>query len=29
MGPQELERFMSAEHEKWGKVVRQTGATVN
>jgi tripartite-type tricarboxylate transporter receptor subunit TctC len=29
MGPQELARFMRAEHEKWGKVVRDTGATVN
>jgi tripartite-type tricarboxylate transporter receptor subunit TctC len=29
MGPQELERFIGAEYEKWGKVVRQTGATVN
>jgi tripartite-type tricarboxylate transporter receptor subunit TctC len=29
MGPQELERFMRAEYEKWGKVVRDTGATVN
>jgi tripartite-type tricarboxylate transporter receptor subunit TctC len=29
MGPQELERFMVSEHEKWGKVVRETGATVN
>ena len=29
MGPQELERFMRAEYEKWGKVVRETGATVN
>jgi tripartite-type tricarboxylate transporter receptor subunit TctC len=28
MGPQELERFMQAEYEKWGQVVRQTGATV-
>lgn len=29
MGPQELNAFMRAEHEKWGKVVRDTGATVN
>jgi tripartite-type tricarboxylate transporter receptor subunit TctC len=29
LGPQELERFMHAEYEKWGKVVRDTGATVN
>jgi tripartite-type tricarboxylate transporter receptor subunit TctC len=29
MGPQELERFMRDEYEKWGKVVRDTGATVN
>jgi tripartite-type tricarboxylate transporter receptor subunit TctC len=29
MGPQELERFMRAEYEKWGRVVRETGATVN
>ena len=29
MGPQELATFMRAEHEKWGKVVRDTGATVN
>ena len=29
MGPQELERFMRDEYEKWGRVVRQTGATVN
>jgi len=29
MAPQELERFMRAEYEKWGKVVRDTGATVN
>jgi len=29
MGPQELERFMRAEYDKWGKVVRDTGATVN
>ena len=29
MGPQELNAFMRAEHEKWGRVVRETGATVN
>ena len=29
MGPQELERFIRAEYDKWGKVVRDTGATVN
>jgi tripartite-type tricarboxylate transporter receptor subunit TctC len=29
MGPQELSAFMRAEYEKWGKVVRETGATVN
>ena len=29
MNPQELAAFMQAEHEKWGKVVRDTGATVN
>jgi tripartite-type tricarboxylate transporter receptor subunit TctC len=29
MGPEELGRFMRAEHAKWGKVVRDTGATVN
>ena len=29
MGPKELERFMRAEYDKWGKVVRDTGATVN
>jgi tripartite-type tricarboxylate transporter receptor subunit TctC len=28
-GPQELGAFMRAEHEKWGRVVRDTGATVN
>jgi tripartite-type tricarboxylate transporter receptor subunit TctC len=26
---QELAQFMRAEHEKWGRVVRDTGATVN
>ena len=29
MGAQELTAFMRAEYEKWGKVVRDTGATVN
>ncbi len=29
MGAQELNAFMRAEYEKWGKVVRDTGATVN
>lgn len=29
MGPQELNAFMRAEYEKWGRVVRETGATVN
>jgi tripartite-type tricarboxylate transporter receptor subunit TctC len=29
LGPVELAAFMRAEHEKWGKVVRATGATVN
>jgi tripartite-type tricarboxylate transporter receptor subunit TctC len=29
MEPQEVERFMRAEYDKWGKVVRDTGATVN
>jgi tripartite-type tricarboxylate transporter receptor subunit TctC len=29
MGPQELGAFMRAEYEKWGRVVRETGATVN
>jgi tripartite-type tricarboxylate transporter receptor subunit TctC len=29
MGPQELAAFMRAEYEKWGRVVRETGATVN
>jgi tripartite-type tricarboxylate transporter receptor subunit TctC len=29
MGPQELGTFMRAEYEKWGRVVRDTGATVN
>jgi tripartite-type tricarboxylate transporter receptor subunit TctC len=29
LGPQELVAFLRAEYEKWGKVVRATGATVN
>lgn len=29
LGPQELAAFMRAEYDKWGKVVRATGATVN
>jgi hypothetical protein len=29
MAPQDFERFMRVEDEKWGKVVRDTGATVN
>jgi tripartite-type tricarboxylate transporter receptor subunit TctC len=29
MGPRELSTFMRAEYEKWGRVVRETGATVN
>ena len=29
LGPQELAVFMHAEYEKWGRVVRDTGATVN
>jgi tripartite-type tricarboxylate transporter receptor subunit TctC len=29
MGPEELGRFIRAEYEKWGRVVRETGATVN
>jgi tripartite-type tricarboxylate transporter receptor subunit TctC len=29
MGPQELNSFMRAEYEKWGRVVKDTGATVN
>ncbi len=28
-GPLTLLRFMRAEHAKWGKVVRDTGATIN
>ena len=29
IGPQELPAFLRAEIDKWGKVVRETGATVN
>lgn len=29
MNPQEFGSFIRAEHEKWGRVVRETGATVN
>jgi tripartite-type tricarboxylate transporter receptor subunit TctC len=29
LGPQELGAFMRAEHEKWGRVGKQTGATIN
>jgi tripartite-type tricarboxylate transporter receptor subunit TctC len=29
MNPQEFGAFLRAEHDKWGKLVRQTGATVN
>jgi tripartite-type tricarboxylate transporter receptor subunit TctC len=29
MGPHEFAAFLGAEHAKWGKVVRDTGATVN
>lgn len=29
MGPQEFGAFMRTEHEKWGRVVKETGATVN
>jgi len=29
MSPQQLAAFMQAEYEKWGRVVRDTGATVN
>jgi tripartite-type tricarboxylate transporter receptor subunit TctC len=29
MAPEKLNAYMRSEHEKWGKVVRDTGATVN
>jgi tripartite-type tricarboxylate transporter receptor subunit TctC len=29
MGPEQFGPFMRAEHEKWGEVVKQTGATIN
>jgi tripartite-type tricarboxylate transporter receptor subunit TctC len=29
LGPQALAPFLRAEHEKWGRVVRATGATIN
>jgi tripartite-type tricarboxylate transporter receptor subunit TctC len=29
LGPQEFGAFMRAEHEKWGRVVKETGATIN
>jgi hypothetical protein len=29
MSPDKLNAYMRTEHEKWGKVVRETGATVN
>jgi hypothetical protein len=29
MKPQEFGAFIRAEYEKWGRVVRATGATVN
>jgi tripartite-type tricarboxylate transporter receptor subunit TctC len=29
LGPLELGAFLRAEHEKWGRVVRDTGATIN
>ncbi len=29
LGPQELGAFLRAEHDKWGRVVRDTGATIN
>jgi tripartite-type tricarboxylate transporter receptor subunit TctC len=29
MAPREFSAFLAAEHAKWGKVVRETGATVN
>jgi tripartite-type tricarboxylate transporter receptor subunit TctC len=29
MPPDELNAFIRAEYDKWGRVVRETGATVN
>ena len=29
MGPQELAPFLEAEYDKWGRLVKETGATVN
>jgi tripartite-type tricarboxylate transporter receptor subunit TctC len=29
LDPQAFGAFMRAEHEKWGRVVRETGATIN
>ena len=29
LAPEPLAAFIRSEHEKWGKVVRETGATVN
>jgi tripartite-type tricarboxylate transporter receptor subunit TctC len=29
LGPQELGTFVRAEHAKWGRVIRDTGATIN
>ena len=29
LGPQELRAFLRAETDKWGKVVRESGATIN
>ena len=29
MRPAELDRYMASEYEKWGRVVKETGATVN
>jgi tripartite-type tricarboxylate transporter receptor subunit TctC len=29
LGPQEFGAFMRAEYEKWGRVVKETGATIN
>ena len=28
-GPDELAKLMRSEYDKWGRVVRETGATVN